>query len=887
MPDLPSGTVTFLFTDIEGSTALWERDREAMAAAVARHLALLRGAIEEHHGTLYKTVGDGTQSAFSAARDALAAALTAQRTLGSERWPDPPGPLRVRMALHTGEAHPQNDDYLAGPLNRLARLLGMAQGSQILLTEAVEQLAQDDLPSGASLRDLGEVRLRDLERPERVFALAHPDLLNNLRLLKSETGRVRHFPTSLTPFLGRETEIAAVTHVVCVPNVRLVTLTGPGGIGKTRIALEVGERVASDFADGAVFVDLASLREVDLVLPAIATSLGLREAAGRPLDEVVQGYLVERQILLLLDNFEHLLDAATIVSDLLVASPHVKALVTSRGPLRVRGEREYPVPTLHMPSAHEVSDPASLAGNEAVALFVDRAQAVRPDFTLTDENTRAVTEICLRLDGLPLAIELAAARAKVLPPAALLSRLEQRLPLLTGGTRDAPERQRTLRDAIGWSHDLLTPVEGRLFRYLAVFVGGWTLDAAESVANLDGDLDVLDGLTSLVDKSLMRLDESALEPRYGMLETIREFALEHLAASDDADRVQDAHAHYITRIAQEFDQSMFTARWREWQVRLDAEIPNLRTALVWLDRCGHTEALLILASSSWWALWQRGHMRDAREWLERGLAAPGPVSPEIRAWALGIAANCAWNQGDNKAAERLAHAGADLSLTEGFDVAAGMALYTLMLVGMERGTLAHAIIKGEEAIRHFRRSGSNGFLSQALVDAGLCVSMAGDRERAATLREEGFVLCREIGNTWGLAVGLSDLGAEAEERGDGQTALEHYRDSLRLLIDNPYEAYVAHPLAGMASRAAAVEQIDLAARLLGTVAFLHETHGTMAQSHERKRDDRTETLARAALGEARFNQEVAVGRRLSISEAVRQALDAVWESSSDFCDPAQ
>jgi class 3 adenylate cyclase len=217
MPDLPSGTVTFLFTDIEGSTALWERDREAMAAAVARHLALLRGAIEEHHGTLYKTVGDGTQSAFSAARDALAAALTAQRTLGSERWPDPPGPLRVRMALHTGEAHPQNDDYLAGPLNRLARLLGMAQGSQILLTEAVEQLAQDDLPSGASLRDLGEVRLRDLERPERVFALAHPDLLNNLRLLKSETGRVRHFPTSLTPFLGRETEIAAVTHVVCVP----------------------------------------------------------------------------------------------------------------------------------------------------------------------------------------------------------------------------------------------------------------------------------------------------------------------------------------------------------------------------------------------------------------------------------------------------------------------------------------------------------------------------------------------------------------------------------------------------------------------------------------------------------------------------------------------
>jgi predicted ATPase/class 3 adenylate cyclase len=886
MPDLPSGTVTFLFTDIEGSTALWERDRPAMLAAVERHLALLRGAIEEHRGTLYKTVGDGTQSAFSAARDALAAALAAQRTLGREPWPDVPGLLRVRMALHTGEAQPQNGDYLAAPLNRLARLLGMAQGSQILLTEAVEQLTQDDLPSGASLRDLGEVRLRDLERPERVFALAHPDLLDTLRLLRSETGRVRHFPTSLTPFLGRNTEVAAVTQVLLAPTVHLVTLTGPGGIGKTRIALEAGERVASEFADGAVFVDLAALREPDLVLPAIATALGLREAAGRPLLEVVQGYLAERQMLLLLDNFEHLLDAATVVSDLLVSSPGVKALVTSRGPIRVRGEQEYPVPTLPMPSAHEVSDLTALAENEAVALFVDRAQAVRPNFTLTDENAPAVADICLRLDGLPLGIELAAARAKVLPPAALLSRLEQRLPLLTGGTRDAPARQRTLRDAIAWSHDLLTPEECRLFRRLAVFVGGWTLDAAESVANLDGDVDVLDALTSLVDKSLVRLDESALEPRYGMLETIREFALEHLAASGDAARVRDAHAQYISHISQEFDQSMFTSQSREWQVRLSTEMLNLRAALMWLDHRGHTEALLILASGSWWALWQRGHIRDAREWLERGLAAPGPVAPEVRAWALGIAANCAWNHGDNEAAERLARAGLDLSLAEGFDVSAGMALYTLMLAAMEQGDLAQAVIHGEEALRHFRRSGNSRFLSQVLVDAGFCLSMSGDRERAATLREEGFALCRELGNTWGLAVGLSDMGAEAEDRGKGQAALEYYRESLSLLIDDHYDAYVVHPLAGMASRAVAAEQMDLAARLLGSVAFLHETLGTVVWSHERTRDERSEALARAALGEARFQQEFTAGRRLSVTEAARLALDAVRELSSESYEPA-
>jgi predicted ATPase/class 3 adenylate cyclase len=549
MVDLPGGSVTFLFTDVEGSTALWERDRAAMRAAVKQHLDLLRGAIQAHGGVLYKTIGDGTQSAFPTPASALAAALDAQRALLTELWPDPPGALRVRMGLHAGEAEPEGNDYLAAPLNRLARLLGVASGGQILFTEAVQHLVQDDLPMGASLRDLGEVRLRDLERSERIFVLVHPTLPDDAPRSGVGQGVPRHFPPPLTPFLGRETEIDEVTGLLHSPQVRLLTLTGPGGTGKTRLAQEIGLRLASAFADGAVFVDLAPLRDPALVLPEVAAVLGLRGAAGGALGDVARGYLAERELFLVLDNFEHLLEATPVVANLLAAGPGVKILVTSRAPLRLRGEREYPVPTLRLPTSTDARDLALLETNEAVAFFVDRARAVRPDFGLTQETAAAVTEICRRLDGLPLALELAAARVKILPPKTLLSRLSARLPLLTGGARDAPERQRTLRNAIAWSHDLLAPDDCRLFRRLGSFGGGWTLEAAEAVVNLEGDLDVLEGLASLGDKSLIHLDESGVEPRYGMLEIIREFAVERLAASDDDVQVRDAHARYFTDVA--------------------------------------------------------------------------------------------------------------------------------------------------------------------------------------------------------------------------------------------------------------------------------------------------------------------------------------------------
>jgi len=478
MTDLPRGTVTFLFTDIEGSTALWERDRAAMHAAVDRHLSLVRTDIDANGGVLFKVVGDAVQAAFPTAPAALAAALDAQRALLAEDW-GALGPLRVRMALHAGEAEPDaRGDYLAAPLNRLSRLLAAGHGGQILLTQAVQQLARGALPPGVELRDLGDHRLRDLLEPEHVYQLLHPDLPVDFPPLASLDTRPNNLPRQPTLFVGREQEIGEILALLRRDDVPLLTLTGPGGTGKTRIALQTAAELLDDVPDGVFFVPLAPLADLALMPAAIAAALGIREAGGRPLSERVRDVLADQQLLLLLDNVEHLVEAAPHIGELLEAAPRLKVLATSRMPLHLRAEHEYLVHPLGLPSRKSLPVAELVPQSEAVRLFIARAQAVNPDFAVDSDNASAVAEICHRLDGLPLAIELAASRVRMLPPQAMLARLEKRLPFLTGGARDAPQRHRTLRDTIAWSHDLLDEEDRLLFRRLAVFAGGATVESA-------------------------------------------------------------------------------------------------------------------------------------------------------------------------------------------------------------------------------------------------------------------------------------------------------------------------------------------------------------------------------------------------------------------------
>jgi predicted ATPase/class 3 adenylate cyclase len=559
MPELPTGTVTFLFTDIEGSTRLWEQHPAAMPAALARHDALLTTAIQEYEGVVVKSRGEGDSlfAVFARATDAVTAACAAQQAILTEPWPlpSPPRggagggvrPLRVRVALYTGEADQREGDYYGLGVNRCARLRAAAHGGQILLALATQELVRDFLPEGVRLRDLGVCRLKDLTRPERVFQLLHPELPADFPPLLTLDARPNNLPDQPTALIGREREVEAVRTLLRREGVRIVTLTGPGGTGKTRLGLQAAADLIDDFADGVFFVALAAATESALVAATIAQALGIEQRAGRPRWEDLKSYLRDRQILLVLDNFEQVVTAAPAVADLLAAAPQLKVLVTSREVLHLRGEKEFPVPPLALPDRQHLPPLNTLSQYSAVALFIERALDVKPDFAVTNENAPAVAEICHRLDGLPLAIELAAARIKLFPPQALLSRLESRLKLLVGGARDLPARQQTLRDAIAWSYDLLDENEQRLFRRLGVFGGGCTLEAVETVCNAVGGLglDVAEGIASLVDKSLIQPmpgKEVESDPRFAMLQTIREFSLECLEMSGEARALRRRYA---------------------------------------------------------------------------------------------------------------------------------------------------------------------------------------------------------------------------------------------------------------------------------------------------------------------------------------------------------
>ena len=689
-------------------------------------------------------------------------------------------------------------------------------------------------------------------------------------------------PTPLTRLIGREVEIGALRTILQRDDVRFVTLTGAGGTGKTRLAIAVAAEMGDAFPDGVVFVDLSPLTDPTLVVPTIATSLGVREVVDQSLSETLSSFLTSKQLLLVLDNCERILAAAPDITTLLAACPGLSVLATSREPLHVRGEREFPVPPLPLPATTPLLELGQFASAPAIALFVERAEESQPEFTMTTENMAAVAAICRRLDGLPLAIELAAARVKVLPPQALLVRLEHRLPLLTGGGRDLPARQRTMRDAIAWSYDLLSPDEQALFRRLAVFAGGFTLASAEAVAAADGRLAVLDGLVALVEQSLVRqMPGAGAEPRYQMLETVREFGLERLVSSGDADDARQRHAEHFLRVSADLMQASTILMDHASLTRVVAEHDNVRLALVWYDQHGEIDALLQLSSLLYGLWFSRGLYREGVQWVDRALERSQRVPSSTLIRALDGAGTLAIFQGDYVRATSFIEEGLALAQVLGDPSLMSEALtYAAFLAYRHR-----AFARAEELLAEARHilagsaesePGALPFLTLGGVvpffHIGDLALVQGQFAQAATEYEEAIALFQAAGSETGLRDMQAGLAAVRYLTGDVPQAAALYGESLQQSHAMAFWPLVVSSLLGLAGIAIEVGDPVGGARLLGAAEGIASSLGSPMYTRDYPVHDRVLATVRLALDEQRFANVRETGRALSIEVAIAEAL---------------
>jgi predicted ATPase/class 3 adenylate cyclase/Tfp pilus assembly protein PilF len=790
-----AGTVTFLFTDIEGSTALWEQDGARMSQALAAHDALVRTAVESRRGTVVKMTGDGMHAAFDDALDAIAATVDLQQALA-----DPVAThgvaLRVRCGLHAGVVERRDNDYFGSPVNRAARIMSAAHGGQVLLSQAVVDGMRQILPVEVSLRDLGKVRLKDMSNPEHVYQVVHPDLRQQFPALRSLEAIPNNLPQQVSSFVGREQALAELKRLLA--RVRLLTLTGSGGCGKTRLGLQVAADSLERFPDGVWLVELSSLVDPGLVPQTVATVLGLKEAPGEPISQTLTEHLKDRRLLLMLDNCEHLLDGcARLVDTLMRQCPPLTILASSREALGIGGEQAYRVPSLSHPDPKYPHTPASIAPFEAVQLFADRALLARTDFRVTDQNASTLASICYRLDGIPLAIELAAARVRSLSAEEINSKLDQRFRLLTGGSRTALPRQQTLRSLIDWSYDLLHEPEKLLLQRLSVFAGGWMLEAAEQVCGYEGVAagDVLDLLTSLCDKSLVVVERNDGHSRYRLLETVRQYSRERLFESRGGEAVRDQHRKFFLTLAEEAEPTLTGGDQAVWLRCLEEEHDNLRSALEWshAEAGPETELRLCGALGRFWEM--RTHLSEGREWCARALSkADAEERTPERAKVLNVTGTLAWHQADYPAARKM-H-GESLAIMRELGDRGGIArsLNNLGLVAWDQGDYPSARALHEESLAIRRELGDQGHIARSLNNLGLLAFEQGDFPSAQALHEESLSIVRELDDRSGIATSLNNLANVASAQADHPAARRMYGESLAIVRELGDRSGIANSL---------------------------------------------------------------------------------------------
>ena len=918
MSNLPSGTVTFLFTDIEGSTKLWEKFPEAMKPALAKHDSILKEAVKSNNGHIIKTTGDGIHAVFSRAIDAVKASLNAQQILqDSDALKTSEFSLRVRVGIHTGEAELRDDDYYGSTLNRAARIMSIGHGGQILLSETTTQVAREHLPQDISLLDLGEHNLKGLKRAEKIYQLSAPDLQREFPPLNSLTHATDNLPTQLTSFIGRERELVEATSKL--EGARLLTLIGPGGTGKTRLSIQLGTQLISTFKDGVWLVEFAPISDPSLVMQTIASVFDVREIPGAPLKVLVHDYLREKHLLLILDNCEHLVEASAKVTDeFLHIAPKIKIIASSREALGIDGETVYRVPSLSLPGQAEVTREAAM-GCESVQLFVERASAANPKFQLTDANASSVAQICSRLDGIPLAIELAASRITVFSPEQIAKRLDDRFKLLTGGSRTALPRQQTLRALIDWSYDLLEEPERALLRRLSVFAGGWTFEAAETICN---NVDVFEHLPELINKSLVVVHDETDEPRYYLLETIRQYARDKLLENGEGEGTRNRHlAYYLEMTETARPELVKKAHELEWITRLKTEYDNIRAAIEWgltnnstaVMRMVYalTQFLIVTTFASEGHRWGTEVLKQV-EVLDGNRGSFTTEQVRQKAKLMTGMSIMSFSMGDIKKSGMEAEEAIPLLRSVSDKWGLAIALIFVTAAKLQTGDIDIAIASIDEA-QKLAEEIDDGYVWGLVLDATSSVEayVKKDFVKAYALREKGNELLKEHGSRWSYGISLysfgnlyimekqfenarekfkiamqtmrelgsnrnvnmikSDLAHILRYEGNYPQAIPAYQETIKEWQRMGHRSAVAHQLECLAFIAKSLEQVKKATKLLGAAEALRQRIEIDMTVQERKEYDKEVNDLKANMDEKEFLSLWAEGRSMTMEQAIELA----------------